>query len=146
MYWNDFLDIAKRSGFADPRLVTDRPIAVTDAAMRAAVGDVRFFSATFRLFKLAELEPACEDYGQTARYCGTIPHAPRSFALDKHHELAVGETLRVCGNTFDMLARTRFRDHFELAGDKSTHYGIFPGCGVAMPFSTDAAPASGGCC
>jgi arsenite methyltransferase len=31
LYWNDFLPMAKRTGFLDPRLVTSRPI---DVAMR----------------------------------------------------------------------------------------------------------------
>src|SRR3989338_2997662 len=52
LYWNDFQHLARRCGFADPRLVEDRPIALTDPAMAARVGNLRFFSATYRLFKL----------------------------------------------------------------------------------------------
>jgi SAM-dependent methyltransferase len=33
--WNDFLHLARGQGFADPRLVEDRPIAVTDPALAA---------------------------------------------------------------------------------------------------------------
>lgn len=146
LYWNDFIRIAQAAGFADPRLVTDRPIEITDPGIRDAVGGVRFFSATYRLFKLPGLEGSCEDYGQTARYLGTIAHHPKSLKLDKHHEFTAGETQRICGNTFAMLGETRFREHFELAGDRSAHYGIFPGCGTTIPFSTEAAPGRGGCC
>ncbi len=146
LYWNDFLELARRIGFLDPRLVTDRPIAVTDPALRDAVQDARFFSATYRLFKLPELEPACEDYGQSVTYRGTIPHAEQALRLDKHHALAAGARVPVCGNTFAILRGTRFGAHFDFAGDRSRHYGIFPDCGSAMPFSTDAAPVTGGCC
>ena len=71
LYWNDFLPMAKRAGFLDPRLVTSRPIAVENEAMRAKLGQAKFFSATYRLFKLEGLEPACEDYGQAVIYKGT---------------------------------------------------------------------------
>ena len=30
LYWNDFLELARAAGFADPRLVTDKPVAVED--------------------------------------------------------------------------------------------------------------------
>jgi len=33
LYWNDFLRLAHRHGFADPRLVEHRPLAVTDPAI-----------------------------------------------------------------------------------------------------------------
>jgi len=55
----------------------------------------------------------------------------------------------VCGNTWRMLAETRFAPHFDFIGDFSTHYGLFPGCGTMLPFATEVpapAEASGGCC
>jgi len=47
-----------------------------------------------------------------------------------------------------MLADTRFRQHFDFVGDFSTHYGIFPSCGVSIPFAASEAPkaSSVGCC
>jgi arsenite methyltransferase len=152
LYWNDFLNLAKDAGFKDPRLVSDRPIEITEPRIAEAVAGMKFFSATYRLFNLSDLEPACEDYGQAVIYHGTIPHHPTSFTLDAHHVLPAGKVFPVCGNTFAMLAETRFREHFDFIGDKSTHYGIFPGCGTAMPFGTDAAmetpiaAGTGRCC
>ena len=150
LYWNDFLPMAKRAGFLDPRLVTSRPIEVENAAMRAKLGQAKFFSATYRLFKLDGLEPACEDYGHAVIYKGTIPGQADAFALDGHHLIERGKVFAVCGNTWRMLADTRFAPHFEFIGDFATHYGIFPGCGMSIPFATSAAaPAaksSGGCC
>ena len=146
LYWNDFLELARGAGFLDPRLVTDRPIAITEPALRDAVQGTRFFSATYRLFKLAALEPACEDYGQSVVYRGTIPHAESTLSFDKHHAFPAGVRVPVCGNTFAMLRETRFGTHFDFAGDRAQHYGIFPDCGTAMPFSSDAAPVRGGCC
>lgn len=146
LYWNDFQHLARRSGFADPRLVEDRPIAITDPAMAARVGNLRFYSATYRLFKLDGLEPECEDYGQAVVYRGGIPGQEQRFVLDRHHAIEAGRVFPVCGNTWRMLADTRFASHFDFIGDFSRHYGIFAGCGGGLPFDEDPASAGSACC
>lgn len=57
LYWGDFLVLAKGAGFADPRLVRSRPIAVTDPSLREKLGEAQFFSATYRLFRSKGLSP-----------------------------------------------------------------------------------------
>jgi len=51
LYCQDFLALARAAGFADPRLVEDRALAVTDQALAARLGNIRFFSATWRRFR-----------------------------------------------------------------------------------------------
>lgn len=137
LYWNDFERLAHRHGFADPRLVADRPLEVTDPELARRVGNPRFFSATYRLFKLAALETACEDYGQAVIYRGSIPNQPDRLVLDKHHDIETGRVFPVCGNTWHMLHSTRMASHFEFIGNFNTHYGIFKGCGSDVPFDTN---------
>ncbi len=151
LYWNDFENMAKTAGFADPRLVEDSSITINNAEQAAKTGPIQFFSATYRLFKLDGLEPACEDYGQAVIYRGTVPNQEHQFVLDKHHLIAKGKVFPVCGNTYRMLSDTRFQRHFEFIGDWSNHYGIFEGCGSSLPYDGSAASAleagsSGGCC
>lgn len=148
LYWNDFHWLAKKVGFLDPRLVADRPLGITDEKLAAKLGAARFFSATYRLFKLPGLEPMCEDYGQAVVYKGGVSHAEDAFVLDKHHVIERGKVFPVCGNTWKMLKDTRFSRYFDFIGDFSRHYGIFAGCGTAIPFDTGAgsSAASGGCC
>lgn len=149
LYWGDFMALAKASGFADPRLVTDRPLGIGDARIAAMLEGFAFFSATYRLFKLDALEPQCEDYGQAVIYKGTIPDCPVSFTLDGHHRIETGRVFPVCGNSWKMLAETRFAPHFDFIGDFSRHYGIFPGCGEVIPFNpakTGEDPMPAGCC
>jgi hypothetical protein len=76
-----------------------------------------------------------------------VPHAPHGFALDDHHLMETGKVFAVCGNTWHMLKDTRFAQHFEFVGDFSRHYGIFEGCGTAIPYD-DASTSSGAapCC
>ncbi len=134
LYWNDFLNIAKRQGFNDPRLVENRTLEVTDEALKAKVGAINFMSATYRLFKLPQLESDCEDYGQAVIYKGTVDESPEFFTLDEHHIIEAGRIFPVCGNTWHMLAGSRFAEHFEFIGDFSKHFGLFPGCGGTAPF------------
>ena len=136
LYWNDFLALAKKAGFTDPRLVEDRPIAIGNEAIAEKVAPARFYSATYRLFKLDDLEPACEDYGQAVVYKGTIPHQPNALVLDAHHVMETGRVFPVCGNSYRMLRDTRFAPHFEFIGSFERHYGIFPGCGQTLPFTS----------
>ncbi len=136
LYWNDFIQLAKRQGFGDPRLVEDRPLEMTDPAVAASTAEVDFFSATYRLFNLDTLESDCEDYGQAVVYRGSITQQPVHFVLDKHHIIEAGKVFPVCGNSWRMLAESRFARHFDFVGDFSRHYGIFEGCGVSLPFTT----------
>ena len=150
LYWGDFLALAKSSGFLDPRLVTSRPLGIGDTAVQAKLDGIAFHSATYRLFKLDGLESQCEDYGQAVRYRGTVPGQERVFELDGHHHIEAGRMFPICGNSWKMLADTRFAEHFDFFGDFATHYGVFPDCGVAVPFgatgfaSDTSAPAA--CC
>lgn len=147
LYWGDFDRLAKAAGFADPRLVSDRPLGIGDPVIAEKLDGIAFHSATYRLFKLEGLEPQCEDYGQAVRYRGTVRGAERVFALDGHHLIEAGRLFPVCGNTWKMLAETRFAKHFDFFGDFSTHYGVFAGCGTASPFTaSEGQPATAGCC
>ncbi|PIE14426.1 MAG: methyltransferase type 11 [Rhodobacterales bacterium] len=145
LYWNDFLTLAKATGFGDPRLVEHRPLTIENPVLEARVAPISFTSATYRLFKLPGLESACEDYGQAVIYKGTVPHAPHHFILDDHHVMETGRVFPVCGNTWMMLNDTRMAAHFDFIGDFTTHYGIFEGCGGESPFERDGVDAAP-CC
>lgn len=146
LYWKDFERLAHQAGFADPRLVEDRPLEITDKTLLPRIGNIQFFSATYRLFKLDQLETACEDYGQAVIYKGSIANHPDSFMLDKHHFIETGKVFPVCGNTWSMLKDTRFAKPFKFIGDFSRHYGIFEGCGTTLPYETSADSGAAPCC
>lgn len=150
LYWGDFDRLAKAAGFADPRLVTDRPLGINNAEVAEKLAGISFVSATYRLFKLVALEPQCEDYGQAIIYKGTVPGSPQVFHLDAHHAIEKGRIFPICGNSWAMLADTRFAPHFDFIGDFSTHFGVFPGCGTGSPFgqgaSQPATATSAACC
>ncbi|MFP1681420.1 methyltransferase domain-containing protein [Alloalcanivorax sp. C16-1] len=147
LYWNDFLHLATGCGFGDPRLVESRRLTVDNPAIEAKLGNLRFYSATYRLFNIEALEPACEDYGQAVIYQGTLAEQPEAFVLDDHHVMETGRVFPVCGNTWRMLAESRFAGHFDFVGDFSRHFGVFEGCGLRVPFEEgDVDASSGACC
>ncbi len=141
LYGEDFRRLLGQVGCNDARSVSQSPIALLDAQIEARIGMVGFRSITMRAFKLP-LEDRCEDYGQSATYRGTIAELPHAFVLDDHHRFETGRPMRVCGNTFDMLARSRYADHFGLLGDTSVHFGLFD-CATGP---VGAPAAAGACC
>jgi len=151
LYVQDFVSKSKRGGFLDPRLVSDAPITVKNKKIEEAIGNIKFYSATYRLLKIPELDDNCEDYGQAIMYKGTIAESALEFVLDDHHVFEVGKVYSVCRNSFLMLHATRFKDDFEFYGKGETHYGLFEGCGPSVPFKSahaaaGAAPAASSCC
>lgn len=140
LYHEDFRRLMLDAGCADVRTASTITIPLFDEAMIAKIGMVNFTSRTIRAFKLA-LEDRCEDFGQIASYCGTIPSLPHAFELDDHHRFETGKPLRICGNTYDMLAGSRYAAHFQLIGEKRTHFGLFDCAPVGAP-----SVASGACC
>lgn len=142
LYVEDFRRLLAEVGCADARVVRSAPIELTDPAIEARIGFVRFASRTLRAFKLP-LEDRCEDFGQVATYLGGIPESPHAFDLDDHHHFVAGKPMLVCGNTADMLSATRYARHFRVQGEKSVHFGLFD-CGPSPTFAT--APAAGACC
>ncbi|MEO8601071.1 MAG: methyltransferase domain-containing protein [bacterium] len=61
LYQADFVSLAKRAGFADPRVVGTSPISIQNDEISIKVGAARFTSVTYRLFKLEGLDEQCED-------------------------------------------------------------------------------------
>jgi len=145
LYWNDFLRIARNVGFTDPRSIKNNPISIENEEVSKKCGDIKFFSVTYRLWKIEGLENECEDYGQAVAYKGTIENNASSFDLDDHHNFPKNKIMTVCGNTYKMLHDTRFADHFKFYGTWDTHYGVFEGCGGSMPFDTENGEEAG-CC
>lgn len=95
LYWNDFINLGKRHGFADPRLVEDRPLAISEPDLVELAGHIKFYSATYRLFKIEGLESHCEDYGQAVIYKGAIENHRSRLVLDKHHDIEAGRVFPV---------------------------------------------------
>jgi len=151
LYIEDFRRLLTQLGCPDYREVSSAPIPMNNDEMSMKAGNIQFTSKTIRAFKLASLEDAQEDYGQVATYRGTIEHKPHAFRLDANHVFERGRPTTVSGNTAAMLSETRLGRHFEVLGDRDTHFGAFGSRTVIEELTEDVnSPAPGsnssGCC
>lgn len=144
LYTEDFRRLMLDLGVRDFRAVSSTPIAMSNERIQKKVGRASFRSITFRVFKL-DLEDKCEDFGQVATYKGTIEESPDAFLLDDHHLFERGRPMLVCGNSAAMVQETRYGKHFEVRGDKSTHFGLFD-CAPPATAGTAAPGATSACC
>jgi len=148
LYTNDFIRHARAAGFADPRVLASAPISIEDPELKAICGEAKFFSITYRLFKLpGQLETLCEDYGQAVKYKGTIKGQDNAYRLDDGHLFEKNKIALVCGNSAAMLGEggvSWLAKHFEIIGDRAVHYGEFPCHGPPAPLGGD--PTAGGAC
>ena len=152
----DFVRICRNVGFTDPRILSIDPVEVNDPELKEVVGNAKFYSITYRLFKLKVLETECEDYGQVATYKGTIPGHAHSYMLDDHHVFETGRPMLVCGNSAAMVGDSWLGKHFEVLGGMSTHFGLFDCSTPAASSPTNPGGAAacaptldnvgGGCC
>jgi hypothetical protein len=136
LYYKDFEKIARSTGFSDPRIVSKRTVAITNEEVKKLVGNICFYSITYRLWKLKDLDDSCEDYGHIAVYKGGLPEAPFKFQLDGSHIFEKNKSEKVCGNTALMLSETRFKDYFQIAGSFEEHFGEFKNSGNAIESDT----------
>lgn len=146
MYVEDFRRLLGDLDVPDYRTVSRSKLSLDDPEIEKKAGMVDFYSMTIRAFKLDNLEDICEDYGQIATYKGTIPESPHVFELDDHHKLIAGKPMLVCGNTAAMLQDTRFGQHVEVTGDRSTHYGMFDCEPAHERIDGDDEGVGGACC
>ena len=128
LYANDFVRYAIEAGFIEPRVVSSKEIEITDAQMKKVIGKTKFYSITYRLWKIEDLDSVCEDYGQFAIYKGGISESEEEFQLDINHLFEINRPEHVCKNTADMLSKTRYKDYFEIIGNTDIHFGEFKAC------------------
>jgi arsenite methyltransferase len=146
LYFKDFERLARRVGFNDPRKISQRIIEITDEKIKNLVGNATFYSTTYRLWKIEDLEDACEDFGHIAIYQGGLNTDPVEFELDEDHIFEKNRPERVCGNTALMLSKTRFRKYFNIIGNFDEHFGLFESCGTLIKNVNDPAEVNSCSC
>lgn len=146
LYTNDFIRISRKAGFMDPRIVTQREINITDEKIKGLIGNTKFYSITYRLWKLPGLEDKCEDYGHIVFYKGGIKEYPHFYQLDESHVFYKNKPEKVCGNTALMLLKTRLGEFFNVIGSFDEHFGEFKACNTSSATENDKEKKTTGCC
>ncbi|XP_045658969.1 arsenite methyltransferase isoform X5 [Ursus americanus] len=109
LYWKDLAILAQKIGFCTPRLVTANLITVQNEELERVIGDCRFVSATFRLFKLPKTGPAerCQ-----VTYNGGIIGHEKELIFDANFTFKEGEVVEVDEETAAILKNSRFAHNF----------------------------------
>uniref|UniRef100_A0A8C3DLB3 Arsenite methyltransferase n=1 Tax=Corvus moneduloides TaxID=1196302 RepID=A0A8C3DLB3_CORMO len=109
LYWRDLYSIAEEVGFSPPCLVTASPITIGNKELEGIVGDCRFVSATFRLFKVPGGTQAGP--GQVI-YKGRIMGHERELVFDANFTFKEGEVVDVDAEMAAILQSSRFAEEF----------------------------------
>ena len=144
LYWQDLVDIAIKVGFARPHLVRAAPIEVNNPEQQAKLGNIKFVSATYRLFKPA---PGKTDGAASCvTYNGGIENVSAELEFDAATTFHVGKPTLVTAQTGAVLKESRFSSFLTI---KESSDGSQPDQQNLNPFdlSRDAPSApGGGCC
>ncbi|MDH5717714.1 MAG: arsenosugar biosynthesis radical SAM protein ArsS [Spirochaetia bacterium] len=146
LYDYDFEKMAVRAGFKEPRVISKKEIVIDNQDIKKLIKDARFFSITYRLFKIKNLEERCEDYGHTVLYKGGLKESSSEFMLDGSHVFYENKPERVCGNTALMLGETRFKKYFEITGNFNKHLGKFQNCSTLSHKNSEKNTSALSCC
>ncbi len=129
IYLEDFRRWMRDSGWESFRYAQKRRIVIQREQEKTVYEGRDFIYRTVRTFKIDNLEDLCENYGQSAEYLGTLPGNNQFFDLDDTHRFFIDQPLRVCGNTYAMVANTRFAPHFRVEGSRDDkHFGLYTYC------------------
>ncbi|NWW71032.1 AS3MT methyltransferase, partial [Climacteris rufus] len=109
LYWRDLYSIAEEVGFSPPRLVTASPITIGSKELEDIIGDCRFVSATFRLFKVPVGSGAGP--GQVIYNGGIVGHE-RELLFDANFTFKEGEVTDVDAEMAVILQSSRFAKEF----------------------------------
>jgi len=124
IYFEDLRRAMNRAGFIDPRVVTSFKVSSADPIVDAEMIQLGLTSKTIRSFKISSLEDSWENFGQLAMYNGTINNCTSHFLLDKDNLFMASQAVPVSSNTADMLAISRYKDHFTIT-QQGDHLGPF---------------------
>lgn len=151
LWWKDLLQLAEEVGFSPPRLVTASVITVDNKDLQDVLGDFKFVSATYRLFKV----PRGKTKPCQVIYNGNITGVEDSFEFDCQYTFKVDKVVEVDGDLAAILTQSRFKEDFTVQplGGPSEPCGVKPKAAVVDPFELMSrlekkgpGSATGGCC
>ncbi|KAL3865074.1 hypothetical protein ACJMK2_006707 [Sinanodonta woodiana] len=110
LWWKELYRLAEEIGFSRPRLVRASEIPIEREDFKQVLGDARFVSVTYRLFKLPnETQPA-----RQVIYKGEITGFPDQLNFDHQNVFQANDIVDVDEELSTILSASRFADEFEF--------------------------------
>ncbi|KAJ8389820.1 hypothetical protein AAFF_G00112890 [Aldrovandia affinis] len=141
LWWEDLVRLAAEVGFSPPRLVTASTITVDNKELESLLGDYKFVSATYRLFKIPKDSPR---KGCQVMYNGDITGCEKSLEFDCHYTFKENEAVEVDGEVASILKQSRFAGEFSFQLDSQTSCCAPPKEISVNPFELEEKMKSGG--
>lgn len=115
LWWRDLYKLAAEMGFSTPRMVSAGLFSIDDKSYKDFLGEAKFVSVTYSLFKL----PAGERKPTTLLYNGGIEGFEEEFKFDHGITFKKGEEAHVKGELAAILKSSRYSKHFTFSeGEK----------------------------
>ncbi|KAJ1720364.1 hypothetical protein LPJ53_005003 [Coemansia erecta] len=112
LYSQEFEQMAEKVGFARPRVLAISHIEIHDAELKQLVGDVKFYSITYRLFKLPKNDKV--EGPTTATYLGSIDGHAGEYVLDIDNRFETNVPMVVSSETAEAIAHSWISGFFTL--------------------------------
>ncbi|XP_072023639.1 arsenite methyltransferase-like [Amphiura filiformis] len=113
--WKDLISFSKQCGFTTPRLVSTAPVDISDEQAAAVLGELKFVSATYRMFKL---NPSPSD-GSKVTYQGTLSEYEAELPFDSELTFKAGVSVEVDADLSSILQNTRYASIFQVSPGSS---------------------------
>ncbi|XP_060069541.1 arsenite methyltransferase-like isoform X2 [Ylistrum balloti] len=129
LWWKELHNLASEIGFSKPYMVTATPIPVDRDDFKAVLGDAKFASVTYRLFKLPSKK--CE--ATQVIYNGDIPCYEEVFTFDYKNRFKTNDISSVDGSITTALKSSRFCDEFDFQPAVKKSCGTSDGSADSQP-------------
>ncbi|CAG5129249.1 unnamed protein product [Candidula unifasciata] len=111
LHWKHLYKLAAEIGFSVPRLVTASLFSVDQKEYKDILGDAKFVSVTYRLFKL----PPGSGVPSTVVYNGGIDSFEEEFQFDHGITFKKGEECHVKAELASILTNSRYKKYFTIS-------------------------------
>lgn len=111
LYWQDLITLMKETGFSVPHLVAGSHIVVHNPELQKKIGDVKYASGTYRIFKLPQHSLKTK---ALVTYKGTVPDCADYFEFDASHTFQTDVPVEVSSEMAAVLQYTRFSADFSI--------------------------------
>ncbi|XP_056329244.1 arsenite methyltransferase [Danio aesculapii] len=111
LYWRDLITLMKDIGFSTPHLVAGSQIVVHNPELQKKIGDVKYASGTYRIFKLPQNSTKSK---ALVTYKGSVPDYADCFEFDSSHSFETNFQVEVDAEMAAILKNTRFSTDFDI--------------------------------
>ncbi|KAJ2824416.1 hypothetical protein IWW50_003342 [Coemansia erecta] len=121
LHTREFERIATAIGFARPRILTIARVDVYDPQLKQLVGNIGYYSITYRLFKVEDADDLSASAGYVATYLGAIAGHEDRYVLDVDNTFDRDVPVCVSDSTGSILTSSWLARFFKVESTGAPH-------------------------